>query len=369
MKKLTTIILFALLSSGLFAQAYTNGWSVGGGIHSVRLTTEAWAEQLDFGGNIYAQYDLSMRHALRGKLAYSNLNSRLPDVTTNLVTVGVDYLFKFNFEAPVYPYFGAGFSVLNYGVTGGREDGSFGDIEATLLFGALFDVIGDKLKLKGEFLQHTTSTDYMDGLIGNGGGLFGGSMDSYIEFGIGLHYYLDGGEEIKESTLPGGIVEVDYERIDNINKKYAAEKVEPKIKMLEDRIDQLTTQVDDLSKKLDKKTDVTVVPQHFNNVYFKFNSTDPIFSSMNDLVEAAAIVAQTGMKVELVGNTDNSGSDKYNNDLSKKRAEFVKDFMVKRGVDAGNITIKYEGSKTPLADNGSADGRSLNRRVEIKVVK
>lgn len=72
--------------------------------------------------------------------------------------------------------------------------------------------------------------------------------------------------------------------------------------------------------------------------------------------------------LELVGYADTSGSAKLNQKLSLTRAESVKKYLVKKGVAAGRITARGEGSANPIADNKTKDGRAKNRRVEIHSV-
>lgn len=74
-----------------------------------------------------------------------------------------------------------------------------------------------------------------------------------------------------------------------------------------------------------------------------------------------------GVLVE--GHTDSVGTAEYNMQLSQKRAEAVRDALLARGVDAERITTKGYGKSSPVASNNTAEGRQLNRRVEIVVVK
>ena len=72
-------------------------------------------------------------------------------------------------------------------------------------------------------------------------------------------------------------------------------------------------------------------------------------------------------KVALSGHTDNVGSDAYNQKLSERRVTAVREYVVKKGVDAGRISGQGFGESKPIADNKTREGRSKNRRVEIKV--
>jgi outer membrane protein OmpA-like peptidoglycan-associated protein len=72
-------------------------------------------------------------------------------------------------------------------------------------------------------------------------------------------------------------------------------------------------------------------------------------------------------KASLSGHTDSVGSDAYNQALSERRTASVKDYVVKKGVDGGRVSGQGFGESKPIADNKTAEGRSKNRRVEIKV--
>lgn len=71
--------------------------------------------------------------------------------------------------------------------------------------------------------------------------------------------------------------------------------------------------------------------------------------------------------VTIIGHTDSSGNDAINNPLSVNRAAAVRDYLEARGVSPSRISIDGRGSRQPIADNASASGRAMNRRVEIFV--
>lgn len=86
------------------------------------------------------------------------------------------------------------------------------------------------------------------------------------------------------------------------------------------------------------------------------------------LSKVAGIVSgHPGLKLEIEGHTDNVGQDDYNQKLSEKRGEAVRDYLVAQGMAAGSVSAKGFGEAQPLASNETAAGRQQNRRVEIVI--
>jgi outer membrane protein OmpA-like peptidoglycan-associated protein len=73
--------------------------------------------------------------------------------------------------------------------------------------------------------------------------------------------------------------------------------------------------------------------------------------------------------VTIIGHTDSTGSDAINEPLSVNRAIATRDYLTARGVAMGRIAIDGRGSREPIADNATAAGRAMNRRVEIFVAE
>jgi OOP family OmpA-OmpF porin len=74
-----------------------------------------------------------------------------------------------------------------------------------------------------------------------------------------------------------------------------------------------------------------------------------------------------GVHVQVAGYTDSVGTDAYNQGLSERRANAVKDYLASHGVDASRLTAVGFGESNPVADNKTADGRAQNRRVELNI--
>ncbi len=87
------------------------------------------------------------------------------------------------------------------------------------------------------------------------------------------------------------------------------------------------------------------------------------------LAEAAKELKQSNVKYEVAGYTDSRGSDKYNMGLSDRRANAVRNDLIKRGVPAANLTARGYGEANPVGSNDTEAGRAANRRVEIRPAK
>ena len=72
-------------------------------------------------------------------------------------------------------------------------------------------------------------------------------------------------------------------------------------------------------------------------------------------------------KVSIIGHTDNIGNEDFNVKLSLLRAKVVLDYLVLNKIDAKRISIEGNGSKQPIADNNTEEGRAKNRRSEIRI--
>lgn len=104
-------------------------------------------------------------------------------------------------------------------------------------------------------------------------------------------------------------------------------------------------------------------------VTFEFDSARLTPNARSILVQAAdALKGQPGLKVEVAGHTDKVGPEGYNLRLSQQRAESVRDYLVKLGVNPGQLTAVGYGESKPIFGNNAGESREGNRRVEFHVV-
>lgn len=105
------------------------------------------------------------------------------------------------------------------------------------------------------------------------------------------------------------------------------------------------------------------------DAFFDFDKADlkpEAKAKLDDLVSKTG-----GINLEVViavGHTDSVGANAYNQGLSLKRSNAVKDYLVSKGVEKNRVYTEGKGEAQPVADNKTREGRAKNRRVEIEVV-
>lgn len=106
-----------------------------------------------------------------------------------------------------------------------------------------------------------------------------------------------------------------------------------------------------------------------SGILFDVNKTDlkpDAETNLRNLATSMNNNPQTNILI--VGHTDNTGSVELNQNLSVRRAESVKDYLVSNGVNASRLRTEGKGESEPIADNSTEAGRAQNRRVEIAIV-
>jgi outer membrane protein OmpA-like peptidoglycan-associated protein len=107
-----------------------------------------------------------------------------------------------------------------------------------------------------------------------------------------------------------------------------------------------------------------------NNIYFDFDKYDLKPESYTELNRVYKLLSDNpDVKIEISAYTDTRGTDEYNLDLSQKRAQSAVNYLISKGIDVNRLTAIGYGKANPVSDNETEEGRALNRRVEMKVLK
>ena len=107
-------------------------------------------------------------------------------------------------------------------------------------------------------------------------------------------------------------------------------------------------------------------------LHVKFpNDSSKIEASSYGIVQKYAdfLNKYTAYSAKIVGHTDSRGSAAYNQKLSERRANAIKDMLIEKGVPSSRVSAAGEGEAKPMADNATAEGRAKNRRIEAELTK
>jgi outer membrane protein OmpA-like peptidoglycan-associated protein len=103
-----------------------------------------------------------------------------------------------------------------------------------------------------------------------------------------------------------------------------------------------------------------------SDVLFRSGSFELLPGARERLAKVSGIVlAYPSLHVAIEGHTDSVGSDDYNQQLSERRAETVRDYFVQQGINSASVEAHGFGKTAPIATNDTPEGRQQNRRVEL----
>ncbi len=108
-----------------------------------------------------------------------------------------------------------------------------------------------------------------------------------------------------------------------------------------------------------------------STLQFNVNDYETIETdAFNNILQLAdRLIFDESLKISIAGFTDNTGDAKYNQNLSLLRARNVKQYMIDLGVNEKQIIVSANGISHPAANNGTAEGRAVNRRVEMLLMQ
>jgi OOP family OmpA-OmpF porin len=361
------LIVFADIS---FAQLAKDSWAVGLGFNYPRyVTVNITPDNSNYGGYLSLQRNFSEHFGVRLSGGYSHMtglwtNPSAIDITTstNVISGDVDFLYYLIPCESISPYFvggiGGAYRMLKNQATPIIDENQ---LVAQLNFG--FGVewnIDPEWRIVTEFDYHIVANSEFDGAIGttlyedNRVATTAVEHDSYMGIKVGALYYFSQGEPSKNCQLASGIKEepkdmTDYDRINEMIKKSIPKEVIKEVV------------VDRPSKASSDKWVLIGVNFDFNSSKLKGEAFPILYDAVKTLLKNPDI------KVEIAGYCDYVGSDAYNKKLSQRRAETVKAYLESKGVAAARLTAVGYGKTDFVADNKTAEGRAMNRRIEFKV--
>jgi hypothetical protein len=384
MKKInyTLSFVFLLLAVNIsMAQVARTSWSFGFGLdYPTFFSTDLRVDNVNFGGYLSIQRNFFDNVALRFTGAFDRMEGDMPSTNyfyssgarvprwtrlhTNVLAGNLDLLYYFTPCLWVSPYIGLGPGLIYYkpdwGTIVNVNAVSKASIQLNAVFGSEWK-LSPAWYLKTEIALHST-TGQLDGIIDNTRkGILNSDADGYVVLSAGLQYYFWKGEPSKYCEIYSGIKPIinrtgtpppTIEDIDNVIKNHVPQIVEKKIE-----VDTCCFGVGAANKNW-----VLFGVNFERNKYTLSPEAYPV------LINSVEILKENpGTKVEIQGYTDNT--ERSQKALSEKRAAFVKDYLVKRGIESSRITTAGYSSQNPIGDNGTEAGRARNRRIEFKVVQ
>ncbi|MCX6175549.1 MAG: OmpA family protein [Ignavibacteriales bacterium] len=372
MKKfLITLALMLIIGMSIsHAQAATDSWAFGFGFSYPRfVSVNIQPLNSDYGAFLSLKRNFSEYVGLRLKGSYNHLegqwtNSSLNVITesTNLITGDLDLLFYLIPCKPVSPYLFAGAGAAlrtlnNYATT------TLDANETALSFnvgGGVEWSLDSQWKILTEYGYHTMFNSELDGAIVPVPTEVNG-RDSYMTINLGLLYYFDKGKPSKLCEPCQGITMemnhemkdmTDYNRIEDMIKKHIPKEITKEVV------------VDRYIKAISEDRLVLI------GVNFAFDKSDLLPESYPVLDKAVDLLNdKSGVNVEIEGYCDYIGTVEYNQVLSVDRAKTVKTYLVSKGINENRLTTIGYGKSNPIADNETADGRAMNRRIVFRIIK
>jgi outer membrane protein OmpA-like peptidoglycan-associated protein len=105
------------------------------------------------------------------------------------------------------------------------------------------------------------------------------------------------------------------------------------------------------------------------NIFYGFDSFEVKPESQAELNKIIEFLnSNPSVQIEISGHTDNIGNSQYNQVLSEKRAKSVVDYLAGKGIQINRLSFKGYGSSVPKTGNDTEEGRSINRRTELRIV-
>lgn len=358
MKRMLLLIL--LFPVFLFPQVYHTKWGIEGGLTYPRyfsVSGQGYSENGNVGVHVslerfFNEY-LSLRvlgNYLSMESIYFRINSSEHHLNTvHLMSLNLDASYRFLPCELISPYFLFGIGVTNFKSTNALSEelntykqGYQGNLGLGIDWG-----LTKELSLITEVVYVTSSDNKIDGNYSveyNSKGLFGGDGDTYMTFNAGIKWWFGKGDtsDICDKCCPQGIR-------DNVG-------IAAPPPVITDTV-YLT------------KTDTLYVKKpYLFGINFDFDKYDLLPQSYPILDHAVDVLNEfNNLGVVIIGNTDNVGSNEYNMKLSKKRADAVLNYLLKKGIQRSRITEEWKGEEMPIKDNSTKTGRAFNRRVEIKI--
>jgi len=374
MKKIHKLLLIAIIlivSNNSFAQLAENSWAVGFGATYPRfmsIWSNSYSGTENYGAYLSLQRNFSEKVALRFLGNYNYMesfyktNSGYLKESVSLSSASLDLLYYLVPCDPISPYFGAGFAGIYFKPKNAFEpelNDNFLEYQLNLRVGAEWR-INENWRVVSEAGYFTPSSNKLDGEndTHEHKGLFGTNCDTYMTFNLGFLYYFSKGNPSQKCDLYSGM-NVGAQSLNPLT-------IQDVEKIVKENLPK------EVVREIVVEKPITLIENRWvlAGVNFEFNSANLTKESFPILLNALQVLTQyPDMRIEIRGHTDNTGGEEFNQILSERRSKVVKDYLVANGIGSERLVVKGVGESEPIADNRTVEGKTLNRRIEFKVIK
>lgn len=366
---LLTSILSMLTISGVIAQTVTNKWAVGVHVGIEQYKGELGSSFYKFGQDLngFVGFDVSRYltphfdaavNLTYGDMGYYNGIDPVVFMRQNMFQANIQA--RYNILTDAYkwrPYVFVGYGHMRF------ADGSYSQANTILPYGlGLTYQVKPNVALRIQETFIYSDFDRMDGDPSKK------MNDSYLQHSIGIVWSF--GNSKKDADNDG--VEDDKDDCPSIAGSKATNGCPDQDgDGVPDNIDKCPTvkgvAANDGCPEI-KETDRKILKDALYGINFETGSDVLNESSFSVLDNVANLMKLNGnYNLIIEGHTDSQGDDALNLNLSEKRANAVKNYLVSKGVETSRLTAIGYGETQPVADNDTPEGRAKNRRVELKV--
>ena len=392
---LSFFCIFALLGSNAYSQEKYSHWSLGlkGGVNRSEFSGGGVIGDAKYGFSLGAELEWTANPLWGLALDYEYIDYSCFDIDAH--TNEFALLGSVNFANLLAKYRACGWQKLNaYGRIGAGLSFFGASTSGTTIVvpmgGALEYNVSKNLAfgIVGERRYHTSSVMGLGKKVQERAIIWSLMANVRIKFGsnhfrdMNMFDYENGivvSERMKSdrnlSSLEQGIADNEYV---NYQLKEQLNKANADLKKMSSELDKTKKDLDEATGKLlsyykenpkeyyysspsEKITSIQA-----ENIEFDFNSTSITSSSYDVLNDIANKMKDNpNLYLEILGHTDAAGGEEVNQKISIERADAVKDYIVRKGIDSKRITTQGMGSSKSIGDNATVEGSQKNRRVEF----
>lgn len=341
----------------------------------------------NFGAGI--EYALIPFWSLGAQYGYTTVEGDVDPFETQIHSLGLKNFFNFNrlyadhrLSEVLNPFatFGFGYDFFNYE----SPNVEFSDTESYLSFGLGLGVfVSEGVELFGQVDYHLGSNQF-----DNKRERYYRSLLTKPSAGIRIHFGQSGTKRLSSAPSRGGVPEsvrqemrqelnTTEEQLRNAEQKAEQQqeeiaRLQQELEAQKEQYEERLQETEDCCNELEKlkRTQLEVEFEgELTGVNFAFDSSELLPDARPILNNAVRLLrTHPDVDVEIQGHTDSVGTEEYNQNLSQRRAESVRQYLISQGISADRLSTVGYGESQPITTNETPEGQAMNRRVVLIIL-